>query len=224
VLTEKWEWHQGRRGEYLAEGVLCAFGWGMMDYGGTTRNVPPKLKLRDYTITSPDAIGFRRGQVAFQHKCKSKHMHWNGGSAADDPKYPARDEEGIDRRCWEEHLRWQEATGIPVVLTVITIDPPELIAATLDQLGTPRFSPCRGQDLVNWDVRQFRRICRFDPAWLRVYFFTPEGFRRAAPIDAPSLEQMAWWLKKLQPTQGAFPDFIADFIDRVEQGWLRRAS
>jgi hypothetical protein len=48
-------------------------------------------------------------------------MHWNDSSITDDPKIPARDEEGIDRRYWEEHRRWEEMTGISVVLSIVTI-------------------------------------------------------------------------------------------------------
>jgi hypothetical protein len=219
-MLTTWQWHQGRRGEYLHLGLWASFGWGLMDVGGTTRHVAPLLRLFDYGIVAPDAIGFRRGQVAFQFKTKAKHMRWGGGSANDAVRVPKRIEEGIDRRCWEQHLAFQRQTGIPIVMSILTIEPAELIAASLDELGEPRYSPDPGQDLVNWDVRRFHRICELDPAQLRCYFFTPDGIRREAPVDAPSVAQMRRWIERLQPRQCAFPAFIADFLERTERGWL----
>jgi hypothetical protein len=219
-MLKTWNWHQGRRGEYLHLGLWASFGWGLMDFGGTTRDVAPLLRLFDYGIVAPDAIGFHRGQVAFQFKTKSKHNRWRGGSADEAVKVPARWEEGIDRRCWEQHLAFQAKTGIPVVLSILTIEPAELIAATLTELGVPRFSPDPAQDLVNWGVGQFHRICELDPAQLRCYFFTPDGIRREAPIDAPPTDQIRRWVERLRPRQSAFPAFIADFLERTERAWL----
>lgn len=219
-MLKTWQWHQGRRGEYLQLGLYAAYGWGLMDVGGTTRNVAPLLKLFDSAIVAPDAIGWRKGQVAFQFKTKAHHFAWGGGSANDTPKVAARTEEGIDRRCWEQHKQFQVATGIPVVLSILTINPAELLAATLDELGEPRFSPAAGQDLVNWDVRRFHRICYLDPAHLRCYFFTPDGIRRDAPVDAPPMADMQRWLKRLAPAQGAFPALVADVLAQTERAWL----
>jgi hypothetical protein len=219
-MLKTWNWHQGRRGEYLQTGLWASYGWGLMDFGGTTRNVAPLLKLFNSAIVAPDAIGWRKGQVAFQFKTKAKHMAWGGGSANDTPKVAARTEEGVDRRCWEQHLQFQVATGIPVVLSILTINPAELLAATLAELGEPRFSSAPGQDLVNWDVRRFHRICRLDPAQLRCYFFTPDGIRREAPVDAPPMAEMQRWLKRLAPAQEALPALAADVLANTERDWL----
>jgi hypothetical protein len=219
-MLRTWRWHQGRRGEYLQLALFALYGWALMDFGGSTRHVAPLLKLFDSAIVGPDAIGWRRGQVAFQFKTKAKHMDWGGGAASDAVRVAKRTEEGIDRHCWEQHLAFQKQTGIPVVLSILTIDPAELLAATLAELGEPRFSPDPGQDLVNWDVRQFHRICRLDPAQLRCYFFTPDGIRREAPVDAPPMADMQRWLERLAPAQSEIPSLMAEFLNQAERGWL----
>jgi hypothetical protein len=195
------EGEQGRVGEILQFFLWLRFGTALEDLADRTERRAPLLYGREGTITSPDASGIKTAPLFVEFKTKSHHEEWRGGSINDQPRYPPRTEEGIDRKKWLDYQRAEQMWRKPVVLSILSIKEGEVIAATLQQLGEPRHSLHESFDLVNWDVRQFNRIASFDPNRLHALF--------RGPGRAQELRQR--WLRALPPR---------DEINRVLE-WLQ---
>lgn len=208
-------WHQGRRGEYLQQQLYCDGGCHILDIGGTTLDRAPMLRGLEQDVAAPDMLAWRSGALfGLQFKAKERLERWGGGSPLVLPRWPARTEEGIDRRCYESHLAFEQRTGIVVVLSSLVIETGTLYAARLSSLGQPRPSADARWDVLNWDIREFRPLWRCRPWLLRDYFFDHDGRHRLAPVDAPTARQMQRWLARLQG------QFIEGAMAAAEQEWL----
>lgn len=211
--------HQGRRGEILQIATLARFGFIVLDAAGSTNKKAPLLHRYQFSFIAPDAMSIRTGPLWMEFKTKRHHEEWGGGSPLDNPKVNARTEEGINERSYASYLATQEATKIPVVLMILSIDEGELLGHTLSGLGQPRYSTSPRFPLVNWDVREFRRLCRFDPKRLHDYFFNEDGSHRVAPADIPPSRQLRRLLDYLRPEQDEFESIMQDIVDQLDKEW-----
>jgi hypothetical protein len=94
VIQSTQQWRQGRIGEILQSAVFMRYGLSIIDIGGSTNNRAPLLHRAELSHLAPDSMGFRTAQTWIEHKTKSRHERWRGGSINDAVKVPARTEEG----------------------------------------------------------------------------------------------------------------------------------
>lgn len=213
------EWQLGRRGEILQIATLARFGFSVLDVGGSTNDKAPFLHHFDANFVAPDAMAFKTGKLWMEFKTKGRHNSWRGGSSGDVPRVPPRIEEGIDRSSYEHYLHTQRSWKTPVVLLVLSIKEGELLGNTIASLGEPRYSPNLAYDIVNWDIFKFRRLCQFDCARLRKYFYNSDGAVRRAPDDMPSARELRQVLDWLRPAQGDIDLIMQDIVSQMEVGW-----
>jgi len=223
MLKDTKEWIRGRLGEIVIFFTLLHFGFEMDDLADRTHDRAPLLHSRRGVIRSPDARGVKTAHVQFEFKTKTKHERWRGGGKDDPVKVSARVEQGIDRRPWLDYRMAERRWRIPVVLCILAIEPAEILAATLAQLGEPRRSPNESFDIVNWDIRRFSRIASFDPQRLHRFFNSKEP--RLLELHErwleriPPREEVEKILKWLDVRQGEFEVIRQHVFDQIERGW-----
>jgi hypothetical protein len=206
-------WKRGRIGEILQFGFYQSVGVELEDLSDRTSARAPFLYGRTGKIISPDANAIRSARFFIEFKTKTHHH--NGT------------EEGINDYSLEHYRAAQRRWRQPVVLSILSIQDGDLIAAPLDQLGEPR--PSRDPDnfpLVNWRVRKFSRIARFSPRHLSTLF---NGDGKAAALrerwlaqmpEAVEIDKILDWLRAEQLEFDALREFI---FDQTERDWAKTA-
>jgi hypothetical protein len=219
MIKDTRAWQIGRRGEILQMAVLASLGYRLVDVSGSSNNKAPLLLGHRSCCITADAIGFRTGPLNLEFKTKEHHTEWRGGSRWDEVPTAPRLEEGWDYRKHESYSVLEKVTGLPVVVTVLSIKEGELLANSLRRLGKPRRSPNQAFDFVSWDIKSFRRVCTFDLDRLHSYFFLADGTLRHAPTDVPSANELRRVVDFLRPALGEFEPFVLDLIDQMEVDW-----
>ena len=221
------EYCRGRFGEILQFNYYLSLGCQMLDLADRTYNRAPlvygRYGLR--TVVSPDTFAHKSADFFPELKLKSHHQEWKGGGRNDVVRIAARVEEGINQSKYKQYLEVQEMFGKPVVLSILSIKEATIIAATLHQLGEPRFSPNRFFKLVNWDIRRFNLIATLDPERLYRFFYSDEprfiALRQRWLEQMPSFEKVNRVLDWLTAQQREFKTFQEFLFDQIEQNWHR---
>jgi hypothetical protein len=114
----------GRAGEREILGVINSFGWWTMitaDYSGENGDKAPRLYgPKDQKIVVPDICAFqveakKNGKAAwFEVKTKTH--------PCDRPATKGEREHGIPYRHYEEYLRVEKETGVPVILVIYELN------------------------------------------------------------------------------------------------------
>jgi hypothetical protein len=222
-LRESKEWERGRIGEILQMFVYLDYGVRIQDLADRTEKRAPLLRGRDCSIISPDTTAIKTAEFFLEFKTKTIHLEWNGGGRNAEKPHPPRSEQGIDRRLWLAYQMAEKDWRKPLVLSILCLQSCEIIAATLQQLGEPRFSPNEGYDLVNWAVRRFHQIASFDRERLDRLFNGDDAqvldIRKRWLEQMPNVNDRTVILEWLRLGDGQF-DFLRRFIfDQIEQGW-----
>lgn len=221
-MRETEEFRRGRIGEILQYWMYHGLGVDLLDLADRTENRAPLLQGTT-SIISPDVAAIKTAEFFIEFKTKTHHQEWRGGSPGDENPVPRRFEEGIDASKLRNYLAAETRWRKPVVLSVLSIKEAELRAATLWQLGNPRHSPNPAWKLVNWDIRQFSLIARFDSARLS-HILTGREPKAAALRNrwlerAPKHNEVKPVLDWLRPTQGEFVDVRQFIFDQIEAGF-----
>lgn len=225
-IRDSWKWEFGRTGEILQYGMWLGFGCGLQDLSDRTRDRAPLIHDATTTLIAPDTNAIRTAEFGLEFKTKSKHEIWRGGGPDDDPKINARMEEGIDTAKFHQYTAFQQRWRKPLVLSILSLDPPELIAGTLDELSkTARVSTHPHYPFTNWDVRSFTRLATFNGEVLSRFF--DQQNERSSMIRkrwlerSPTYDEVHAILKYLQPAQPEFEGFQQHLFDVTERNWHR---
>jgi hypothetical protein len=219
------QFRRGRLGEILQFNLYLRLGCQMFDLSDRTHNRAPLIYgghgLR--TVISPDTFARKTADFLPEFKTKTQHQQWNGGSQNDAVRVSARVEEGIDRSKFKHYLEVQKMLGKPVVLSILSIKEATIIAATLQQLGEPRFSPNRFYKFVNWDIRRFNLIATLDPKRLDRFFYSDNAklkdLRQCWLEGMPAFHEVKRVLDWMRPEQREF-EILRQFIfDQIERDW-----
>jgi hypothetical protein len=217
------EFKRGRTGEILQFVIYRNFGMTMLDVADRTHGRAPMLYCDECKIISADSIGSgKNGGAQIEFKVKTAQMHWRGGSPQDNPRVSARNEHGIDRIKFHNYLKAQEKFGMPLVLSILCVETGTMIAATLEELGEPRFSSDKLHDLVSWDVRSFKTIAKFGKGKL-FRLFTGSGkaadLRERWSQKMPDIASIQRVIKWLDIQERELPGFAGFRFDQIEHGW-----
>ena len=217
AIKETLEYRKGRLGEILQIGMYLKFGLRIIDIGGSTNNRAPLLHHRELSLVAADGLAIRTGAAFIEFKTKQHHYEWPGSWSDDSVKVSARTEQGINLYSYRQYRAVREQTNIPFVLSFLSIEEGELICATIDDLPLPRISrnPC--YELVNWDVRDFHCVSRFDPDGLERFFRDPRADRWLA--DLPPDRKLLDMIEYLQPREQQFGPVLEHIFDQIERGW-----
>ena len=217
AIKETLEYRQGRLGEILQIAMYMHYGLRVIDIGGSTSNRAPLLHHRKLSLVAADGLVIRTGPAFIEFKTKRRHFDWGGGAPDDPVKISARLEEGIDLRSYRQYRAVREQTSIPFVLSILSIQDGELLCEAIDKLPLPRVSPNPEFALVNWDVRSFQRVARFDPDRLGKFFCDPRADRWLD--DLPADHAMLRIVEYLRPSDQEFGQVLEYLFDLVERGW-----
>jgi len=217
AIKETLEYRQGRLGEILQIAMYMHYGLRIIDIGGSTNNRAPLLHHRELSLVAADGLAIRTGPAFIEFKTKRHHFDWRGGAPDDPVKIPARLEEGIDLRSYRQYRAVREQTSVPFVLSILSIEDGELLCETIDKLPLPRISPNSDFSLVNWDVRSFHKVARFDPVRLGQFFRDPRADRWLD--DLPADHAMLRIVQYLRPSDDEFGPVLEHLFDQIERGW-----
>jgi hypothetical protein len=218
----------GRLGEILQFACYRQLGVELADLADRTDKRAPLLYGKEASVSSPDSFGIKSGRAFFEFKTKQRNEIWRGGSENDEPRYPPRIEQGINRRSRLSYLEAERRWRQPVVLSFLVIQSARIIAATLKQLGEPRPSLNPDYDLVNWDVRRFSLVMLFDAERLdRLFNYNDERtkeVRRLWLAAMPSIQSQDAMLRWLGTRQGEFQVVRQHIFDETEREWTHEAA
>lgn len=217
-IRETEKFRQGRIGEIIQRALYQQWGVNFIDIAGSTNGRAPLLHSAQMQLPAADNLAIKTAPCWLENKTKTHHNPWNGGSLSDEIKTSPRIEEGIDTSKWLTYQAVEQRTKMPFVLSILSLDESEMLAATLQQLGEPRWSPDPDYDMVNWDVRSFARVARLDPERLHRYFEN----RRIGDewlVEPPNDRKLADIADFLKPADSEFDVVLQHVFDQVEHSW-----
>jgi hypothetical protein len=221
-LKETSEFRRGRLGEILQFYWYRSLGVRLLDLADRTHKRAPLI--HDARILpSPDTLGRKSAEFFVEFKTKTQHHRWNGGGPNDIVRVSPRDEEGIDELKWRQYLEVQNNWKKPVVLSILSIKEATIIAATLAQLGDPRFSPNGFYKFVNWQIASFNLIASLDDNRLHRFFYGEQArlkdLRQSWLERMPGFHEVKPVLDWMRPQQREF-EILRQFIfDQIEGDW-----
>jgi hypothetical protein len=218
------EWKLGRRGEILADIVLARHGFTLLDAAGSGTRATT-LHRYQADLVAPDYLGIMTRPLWFEIKTKRQDWIWRGGGRDDSGnRMPPGRAQGIDRRAYENYRKAQRP-GMPVVLLIIIIPTGEMIANSLEALGTPYPSVRDDIAMVNWPTSRFLPLYTFDPYELDRYFYDPplsgSPFKRVRrpPLHMPAQHLRQLVFDRLQPVQQELMGFRQHLFECVNNRW-----
>ncbi len=140
----------GDKGEAWVRAWLKDEGYQVIPFGLIDNGGAPKLEGWIESEILPDIAAVKDGSITLV-EVKTKHR-------ITDQRARKRLEHGIELHCWEDYQKVAQKMGLPCVLAILQLEPPQFYMAPLEEaaIGAVHYSgPNMPKPMIYFDMRRF---------------------------------------------------------------------